>query len=181
MTMAVPILINVGAGLGGGADAEERIRAALDEAGVAGEVRAVAASQLTGSLRELARSGARVVGVAGGDGTLLAAAEALAGGETALAPFPTGTLNHFSRRLGISDLATAATSLGDAREARAPVGVMDDRIFLNTATFGIYADVVRRRERWRPYLRKWGAASVSFLTAFIRMNEVEVGLEVDCR
>jgi diacylglycerol kinase family enzyme len=179
--MAVPILINVGAGLGGGADADERIRTALEEAGATGEVRAVEAARLTAALRDLADSGATIVGVAGGDGTLLAAAEALAGGETSLAPFPTGTLNHFSRRLGIADLATAAASLREARVARAPVGVMDDRIFLNTATFGIYADIVRRRERWRPYLRKWGAASVSFLRAFIRMPQVEVGLEVDGR
>jgi undecaprenyl-diphosphatase len=58
---------------------------------------------------------------------------------------------------------------------------MDDRLFLNTATFGVYADVVRLRERWRPLLRKWGAASAALLTAFFRMNQVEVGLEVDGR
>jgi undecaprenyl-diphosphatase len=129
----------------------------------------------------VAGSGAPVVGVAGGDGTILAAAERLAGGATALAPFPTGTLNHFSRRLGIADLQTAARSMGVGTRARAPVGVMDDRIFLNTATFGVYADVVRLRERWRPLLRKWGAASAALLTAFVRMNQVEVGIEVDGR
>jgi diacylglycerol kinase family enzyme len=137
--------------------------------------------QIDAALAELARAGVPAVGVAGGDGTILSAAEQLAGGTTALAPFPTGTLNHFSRRLGISDLEAAALSLRSDSRARAPVGVMDDRLFLNTATFGVYADVVRLRERWRPLLRKWGAASAALLTAFFRMNQVEVGLEVDGR
>jgi diacylglycerol kinase family enzyme len=60
--------------------------------------------QIDAALAELARAGVPAVGVAGGDGTILSAAEQLAGGTTALAPFPTGTLNHFSRRLGISYL-----------------------------------------------------------------------------
>jgi undecaprenyl-diphosphatase len=144
-------------------------------------VREVDPAGFSDDLLEAVATPAPIVGVAGGDGTMLAAAEALAGGSTALAPFPTGTLNHFSRRLGIPDLRTAAHALAEGRVARAPVGVMDDRVFLNTATFGVYADVVRRRERWRPRLRKWGAASASLLTAFVRMQEIEIGIEVDGR
>lgn len=160
---------------------EKRIADALQAAGVAAEVRSIDPRQIDATLAELARAGAPMVGVAGGDGTILSAAERLAGGTTALAPFPTGTLNHFSRRLGVSDLETAARSMSTESRARAPVGVMDDRLFLNTATFGVYADVVRLRERWRPLLRKWGAASAALLTAFFRMNQVEVGLEVEGR
>jgi diacylglycerol kinase family enzyme len=181
MSDAVPVLLNLGAGLGGSEAAGARITEALESAGVRAEIRALKPDDLLAALREAAESGAPTVGIAGGDGTLLAAAELLAGGSTALAPFPTGTLNHFSRRLGVADIEGAARALAAGHEGRVPVGLMDDRIFLNTATFGIYADVVRRRERWRPALRKWGAAAVSFLAAFVRMREVEVGIEVEGR
>lgn len=181
MSDAVPVLLNLGAGLGGGEAAGSRIADALEAAGVRAEIRALEPADLLAALREAVRSAAPAVGVAGGDGTLLAAAELLAGGGTALAPIPTGTLNHFSRRLGVPDAESAARSLAAGHEGRVPVGVMDDRLFLNTATFGVYADVVRRRERWRPILRKWGAAAVSLLAAFVRSREVEVGIEVDGR
>jgi diacylglycerol kinase family enzyme len=101
----------------------------------------------------------------------------LVGGDAALAPVPTGTLNHFARRLGIPDVPAAARALAHGETARVPVGVMDDRVFLNTATFGVYADVVRLRERLRPRLRKWGAAAVASLVAFARLREMEVELE----
>ena len=48
-----------------------------------------------------ANSGAPAVAVAGGDGTLGIAARALCNTETVLAPFPAGTMNVFSREIGI--------------------------------------------------------------------------------
>jgi diacylglycerol kinase family enzyme len=59
-----------------------------------------------------------------------------------------------------------------------PLGVMDDRLFLNTATFGLYADVVRRRERWRPMFGKWPAAALAFVQAILSLRELTVSIEV---
>ncbi|MDP9348847.1 MAG: hypothetical protein M3P24_06865, partial [Gemmatimonadota bacterium] len=52
-------------------------------------------------------------------------------------------------------------------------------VFLNTATFGLYADVVRRRERLRRWLGKWPAAAVAFALRVVRMRRLEVVLDVD--
>jgi diacylglycerol kinase family enzyme len=174
----VPVLLNERAGLGSGDDTGARIAEALREQGVDSAVQAVEPHRLDEAIARAARA-APVVAVSGGDGTLLSAAGVLAGGEAALAPLPTGTLNHFSRRLGIGDLAAAARAIAGGRIVRAPLGVMDDRVFLNTATFGVYADVVRLRERLRPRLRKWGAAAVAALVTLAKLREMEVELVVE--
>ena len=84
------------------------------------DVRTVAAGELGSEAAAAARAGRGLLGVAGGDGSMQAAASVLAGGGTVLAPLPTGTLNHFARRLGTPDLATAATAIaaGATRTSR---------------------------------------------------------------
>lgn len=174
------VLANVRAGPRGG-EALRRVEEALRAAGVQGELRTVAPERLAAEAAREAEGGARVVAVCGGDGTLLTAAGALAGSGTALAPLPTGTLNHFARRLGVGELREAARSLAGGRVLQVPVGVLDDRVFLNTATFGLYADVVRRRERLRRWLGKWPAAAVALTLRLLRMRRLTVVLEVEGR
>jgi diacylglycerol kinase family enzyme len=172
----IPIFVNPAAG-GGGAD--DPLAVALRDAGVNAEIRPTHPAELEGAITRAMADGEPVVGVSGGDGTLLTAVNVLAGSGTTLAPFPSGTLNHFSRRLGIADLPTAARAVAAGRSEGAPAGVMDDRLFLNTATFGLYADVVRRREKMRPWIRKWPAAAVSFAQTLFGLREMTVSLEVD--
>jgi diacylglycerol kinase family enzyme len=173
----VPVLVNARAGQAG-EGALRSVIAALEEAGVNARVRAVDPARLAEEVERAARE-ADVVAVCGGDGTQLTAAEVLAGEAVALAPLPTGTLNHFARRLGLEDVPAAVAALAGGRSSCLPVGVVDDRIFLNTATFGLYADVVRRRERLRRWMGKWPAAAVALAIRVIRMRRLEVILEVE--
>lgn len=174
---SIPVFYNPRAGLGGQEDAGP-LSDALRDAGVPAEPRSVPAAGLAAAIAGSVADGAAVIGVSGGDGTLLTAANALAGSDTALAPFPAGTLNHFARRLGLDDLPLAAGAVADGRTVKVPLGVMDDRFFLNTATFGLYADVVRRRERWRPLLRKWPAALVGFAQTLARLRLMTITMVV---
>lgn len=175
---ALPVIVNASAGLDREAIAD-RVAVALREGGVAALVEAVTPDRVAGRLQDGVRSGWRRVAVAGGDGTMLTAAGILAGGPIELAPVPTGTLNHFARRLGIGDLESAAGAIREGAVAEVPLGVMDDRVFLNTATFGLYADVVRRRERFRKRLTKWPAAAVAFLMTLARLRTMDITLLVD--
>ena len=56
-----------------------------------------------------------------------------------------GTRNHFALDLGLDrdDPATCLDALTDGEELRVDLGVIADRTFVNNASFGAYAEVVR--------------------------------------
>nr|WP_308108130.1 diacylglycerol kinase family protein [Streptomyces antimicrobicus] len=89
--------------------------------------------------------GADLVGVAGGDGT-----QALVAGVAAERGVPflvvsAGTRNHFAMDLGLDrdDPATCLDALTDGVELRVDLGRIGDRVFVNNASFGTYAEVVQ--------------------------------------
>ncbi len=94
---------------------------------------------------EVAR-GADALGVAGGDGSLaIVAAAALAHGL----PFvciPAGTRNHFALDMGVDrrDVVGALDAFTDGLERRIDVAEVNDRVFLNNVSLGIYGDAVRQ-------------------------------------
>jgi diacylglycerol kinase family enzyme len=102
---------------------------------------------------ELARaSGAAVLGVAGGDGSLAAVAQVALETDASFVCIPFGTRNHFARDIGLDrddPLGALAAFDDDAVERRIDVGKAGDRIFLNNVSFGAYARLVHRRERHR--------------------------------
>jgi diacylglycerol kinase family enzyme len=173
----VPVFVNESAG--GRRQALEDVQAAFREAGVAAELQVIDPSRLADEIADAAGRGAAIVAVGGGDGSIRTAAEVLAGSETVLAPLPLGTLNHFARRLGLGELKEAVEAIASRRVVLVPLGVVDDRVFLNTATFGLYAEVVRRREQLERWLTKWPAAAVASAATLLRMRSLDVVLDVD--
>jgi diacylglycerol kinase family enzyme len=175
----LPVFVNPAAGRRGD-EVWPRLVAALRTAGVDPELRPVEPKQLRSTISTFVDDDSpEIVGVSGGDGSLRAGASALAGTAAAFAVFPTGTLNHFAQRHDIDDLDIAAAAAAGARMRNVPLGVVDDDFFLNTVTFGFYAEVVRRRERWRRWLRKWPAAAVALTALFVRLPTIEIELLVD--
>jgi diacylglycerol kinase (ATP) len=99
---------------------------------------------------EAAADGADVVGVYGGDGTVMEVASGLIGSELPLAIFPGGTANVMSVELGIpGDLAQAcALVCGDERDFRLlDVGQVNDKYFLLRVGTGFEADLVKGADR----------------------------------
>ena len=95
--------------------------------------------------RQAVADGADLLGVAGGDGT-----QALVAGIAAEHGLPflvisAGTRNHFALDLGLDrdDPATCLDALTDGEELDVDLGVIGDRTFVNNASFGAYAEVVR--------------------------------------
>jgi diacylglycerol kinase family enzyme len=104
--------------------------------------------------RALARdSGAEVLGMAGGDGSLGAVAAAALETGAAFVCIPFGTRNHFARDVGIDrdDPLGALRAFADGVERRIDVGRIEgsDRVFLNNVSLGVYAGLVHRREHHR--------------------------------
>jgi diacylglycerol kinase family enzyme len=89
--------------------------------------------------------GADVLGMAGGDGSqALVAAVANAHG-VGFVCVPAGTRNHLAMDLGLDrdDVVGALEAFGAAVEQRVDLGLVDDRIFVNNATMGLYAKIVQ--------------------------------------
>jgi diacylglycerol kinase family enzyme len=102
--------------------------------------------------RELAlRSGAEIVGMAGGDGSLAPVAAAALETGASFVCIPFGTRNHFARDVGLdrNDPLAALAAFDAGREKRIDVGRVGDRLFLNNVSFGSYARLVHRREHHR--------------------------------
>ena len=117
------------------------------------------AEHLTQSARELAEAGEPIVAAAGGDGTLMCAAQGLIGTKAALGILPCGTMNVFARELGIGsrrfDIALEAMKSGKTDEV--DIFTVNDKPFLQMASFGMDARVI---ELITPRLKKYmGAAS----------------------
>jgi diacylglycerol kinase family enzyme len=96
-------------------------------------------------------SGAAVLGVAGGDGSLAAVAGAALETDAAFVCVPFGTRNHFARDVGLDrrDPLGALRAFTDGVERRVDLGRVGDRLFVNNVSLGVYARLVHRRERRR--------------------------------
>jgi len=131
---------------------------------------------------------ARAVGVAGGDGTVAAAAAVAGRRGLPLVVVPTGTLNHFARDVGVYDLQEAvdATQAGEA--VTVDLGVVEvhsggraphTRYFLNTASLGGYSDLVRLREKWQGKWGKWPAFAAALVISLRNAAPLRVKLDGD--
>ena len=94
------------------------------------------------------------VAVAGGDGSVRAAAERLLGTGVPLLPIPGGTRNHFAVAVGLADLETAAKAADGGIIRRFDVGDVNGRCFLNNSSVGLYPTLVVRRRSYERRMSK---------------------------
>ncbi|MFF4266937.1 diacylglycerol/lipid kinase family protein [Streptomyces virginiae] len=98
--------------------------------------------------RRAVADGADLLGVAGGDGTQARVAEVAAEYDLPFLVISAGTRNHFAMDLGLDreDPARCLDALADGEELRVDLGVVGGHAFVNTASFGVYAEIVQRPE-----------------------------------
>jgi undecaprenyl-diphosphatase len=124
------------------------------------------------------RPGIAALGVWGGDGTVGAAAAAAVERSVPLLVLPGGTLNHFARDAGTPTLEAAVqaathgeAAVADLGHVRVERGLPDspehlEVSMLNTASIGLYPNLVRRREQLQPALGKPLAGVVAMFQTF---------------
>lgn len=88
-----------------------------------------------------------IVGVSGGDGTISAIADFLAGKDISMGVIPSGTLNHFAKDLDIP-LSTeeSVKLLINGKPSLIDTATVNGRTFINNSSIGIYPLAVRKRE-----------------------------------
>ena len=130
---------------------------------------------------EEAAKGAAVLGVAGGDGTVNAAAEAAHDRKMPLLVVPSGTLNHFARDLGIASIPDAIRAWEGGAVASVDLAAIDGKPFLNTASFGAYAEFVDQRDRLSRRMGKWAATAIALARVLRRSQPIEIELDGERR
>lgn len=121
-----------------------------------------------------------VIVAAGGDGTLNAVASELLHQEIPLGVLPLGTFNYVARVLNIPlDIIQAADVIATGESRSSHVARINDRIYLNNASLGLYPLFIKKREL---YNRKFGRfplhAYTSGLDVLIR-DRKELKLEIE--
>jgi diacylglycerol kinase (ATP) len=110
------------------------------------------------------KNGTHLVIVAGGDGTMTAAAGQLAKSGSIMGVLPLGTGNSFALSLGITDLETAVDAIVTGRSVQVDLGSVNGTYFANFATIGLssaIADATPNR------LKKIVGAAAYVLAGFI--------------
>lgn len=95
--------------------------------------------------RQAVAEGADLLGVAGGDGTQALVAGVAAEHGVPFLVLAAGTRNHFAMDLGLDrdDPASGLHALSDGVELRVDLGDVAGRPFVNTVSFGAYAEIVQ--------------------------------------
>ncbi|NKQ52161.1 phosphatase PAP2 family protein [Amycolatopsis sp. K13G38] len=154
----VVIVVNSGAG-SAGEDVRQVLAERLPDAEI---VRPPDETDLAKVLAEAARR-ARVLGAAGGDGTINVAAKTAIEYGLPLLAIPAGTLNHFARDLGVETAEEAVDALRAGTAVAVDVGCAGEQVFVNTCSTGLYTDLVRYREKWERRVGKWPAMVIGLV------------------
>src|SRR5882757_426639 len=149
----VVVILNAKGGSVAGHDTETRdqIVAAFVGHGIDAEVILSAGRTMGHAVREQLRRGAGTlfsIVAGGGDGTVRTVAQELVGSDVVLGVLPLGTLNHFARDLGLPlDIPGAVSVIVGGVTAAIDVAEVNDRIFVNNSSIGLYPNLVRDRDR----------------------------------
>ena len=123
-----------------------------------------------------------VVVAAGGDGTLNAVAAKLKGTHIPMGILPLGTFNYVARLLNIPlDLIDAAQVIATGTTRAVHVAQINQHIYLNNASLGLYPLFIQKRERYNQYLGRLPLhAYTSGLDVLIRdRKELKLKIAVD--
>jgi diacylglycerol kinase family enzyme len=134
-----------------------------------------AGQDLAGRLRRAAAT-ARILGVAGGDGTVGTAAGVALETGLPLLVIPAGTFNHFAADLGVRSADDALAALRAGEAVLVDVGMAGHRSFINTSSTGVYADLARARQELENAVGRRPALLVALATVLWRARPHELML-----
>lgn len=121
-----------------------------------------------------------IIAVVGGDGTMSSVANVIAGNKAAMMPLPGGTLNHFTKDLGISqDIDEALSQAAKSKPKRIDVARVNGKVFLNNSSIGLYPFAVHVRSHFEDVLGKWPAAFIGSLRALLRYRLYTVTIDAE--
>jgi len=173
------IIINASSGNGDNEALREKLAQLFAASGLSPEILPVADGERLETLTtRLLKQGHCPIVAGGGDGTISAVASVLRDQKTPLGVLPLGTLNHFAKDLKIPlDLKGAVEVIAGGNVAEVDVAEVNEHVFVNNSSLGLYPSIVHRREQQQERLGRgkwpafiWAALSVLRLYPFINIR-----------
>ena len=124
---------------------------------------------------QAAQGGADVIGMAGGDGSQALVATVAMRHDIAHVCIPAGTRNNFAGDLGLdrNDVLGALDAFTDGVERRIDVASVNERVYVNNASLGLYAQVVQSDAYRAAKLRTWRRLLPRMLGPSAEKSELE--------
>lgn len=180
--MKAALLANVNAGSSEGEFSIESITGSLKAAGIEFTLLDVAENENL-TINDIKDKYELVIS-AGGDGTVNFAANILIGSDIPLAVIPAGTLNHFAKDIGMPlKLEDVIAVIKSGNVKKLDAASLNEHIFVNNSSIGLYALAVREREilQSRQGKSKWSAMLSAFISVFRRFPLYTVKITTEGR
>src|SRR6266550_3808111 len=180
--MKIEVIINASSGTDDKKDVQRRLQELFVPNGIDARISiARTGDRVVELAQRAAQSDAEIIVAGGGDGTINSVASAaIAAGKT-MGVLPFGTMNHFAKDLHIPlDLEGAIETIVAGQAIQVDVGEINDRIFVNNSSLGLYPSIVRERQKQqRLGWGKWPAYVWAALAVLRRYPFLNVLLSVD--
>jgi diacylglycerol kinase family enzyme len=182
MPERVEVILNASSGVGSTDAARDELADAFAAAGINATITVARSGFEIDALAREAAENNDIVIAAGGDGTISAVAAAVHKAGKTLAVLPFGTINNFSKDLGIpQDIAGAIRVIQQGVIKTIDLAEANRRIFINNSSIGLYPRIVRKRDQQQQRLGygKWRAAFWATLRIFRFARFVKVRITLD--
>ena len=182
MSRVVDVILNSSSGAGASDEVEQSLIAEFSKYDFGARFfRARNGDEILQIAKDAASSNSDTITAVGGDGTISGiAAEAYRAGKK-LGVIPIGTLNNFSKDLGIpQELADAVRVIAEGETKEIDIAQGNGRYFINNSSIGLYPHIVKKRvQHQRLGYGKWRAAFWAALRIFRLSPFLKVRIEVD--
>jgi YegS/Rv2252/BmrU family lipid kinase len=178
------VVVNAHSGTGNGEEYRDHLIELFRRHGVNAEVKLAQDGPETERFtNEAAAGSAQLVVAGGGDGTINALVNAIAGQEKTLGVLPLGTFNHFAKDLGLPlELEAAVEVVCTGTVQQVDFAEVNGHAFVNNSGIGLYPQIVHHREQQQQLGHsKWAAFVWAALTVWRRFSFLHVHLKTDHR
>ncbi len=182
MSPLIEVIINTGSGSVECETIEKRLTELFEQNGASVKIHlAKSGAEIVGLAKKAVAGDAEIIVAGGGDGSVSAVASEIWKTTKTLGVLPLGTLNNFSKDLGIpQNLEEAVKIIVENKVKQIDVGEVNGRIFVNNSSIGLYPHIVKRREaQQRLGHGKWRAAFWAALKILRRSPFFAVRLETE--
>lgn len=146
--MKAAVILNKQSKVAGSESTADKIESGLKKYSINPEIFLVDKHNFKSIIDKIYESNVDLIVGAGGDGTINSAAELCIKKNIPLGVIPLGTFNHFAKDLNIPlELEDSLKTIGQKNIHLIDVGKINDNIFLNNSSIGLYPKAVKKRDQ----------------------------------